>query len=44
MGWTRVLPVITGCLVGLAGTVGTARADVPARARELFRRDNLVAW
>ena len=44
MVWTRVLPVITGCLVGLAGTVGTARADVPARARELFRRDNLVAW
>ena len=44
MVWTRVLPVITGCLVGLAGTVGTARADVPARAHELFRRDNLVAW
>jgi len=44
MAWKRLLVMITSCLVGLLSTAAVARADVAARAQELFRRDNLVAW
>jgi hypothetical protein len=44
MAGKRLFVIIVNCLVGVVGTVGVARADVAARAQELFRRDNLVAW
>ena len=44
----RLLIVIMCCLIGLAGCGGSLHAaepvEVAARARELFCRDNLVAW